>query len=147
MDPSAVPDVRVKEVWSPTEPSPLNKSSECEAFAFKGVISDLVVLPLPAVARIAASLAKAKKPLIVTSYAGRNPEAVEQLTKLVDLVAVPVFSSCISNVNIAFNHPSHAGVSFGQPNELVEEADFILILDSDVPWFVDQIRTFAARQA
>ena len=80
------------------------------------------------------SLAKAKKPLIITTYLGRNHAAVKQLVKFVDLTAVPVFSSCVSTVNIPFDHPCHAGVSFGQHNPLVEEADFILILDSDIPW-------------
>ncbi|GAA5942568.1 uncharacterized protein JCM15063_000037 [Sporobolomyces koalae] len=108
-----VPDVRTTELWSPIELSPLNKTS---------------------VARIATALAKATKPLIVTTYAGRNHAAVEALTRLVELTATPVFSSCVSTVNIPFNHYAHAGVSFGQHNPLVEEADFILILDSDVPW-------------
>lgn len=47
---------------------------------------------------------------------------------------MPVWQSCLSTVNLPFGHPSHAGVSFGQRNTLAEEADFILILDSDIPW-------------
>lgn len=85
---------------------------------------------------IATALAQAKKPLIVTSYLGRNKAAVDQLVKLVDLLGIPVFSSCLSTVNLPFDHVSHAGVSFGQHNPLVEEADVILIIDSDVPWCV-----------
>lgn len=84
--------------------------------------------------RIASSLSKAKKPLIITSYLGRNHSAVEQLARFVNLVAVPVWQSCPSTVNLPFDHPSHAGVSFGQHNKLAEEADFVLILDSDIPW-------------
>ncbi|KAM0752659.1 thiamine diphosphate-binding protein [Meredithblackwellia eburnea MCA 4105] len=113
LDPQGVPDVRVNEVWSEIEKSPLNKKT---------------------VETIATALATAKKPLIVTSYVGRNPGAVTQLIKLVETLAIPVFSSCPSYVNIAFDHISHSGVSFGQNNPLVEEADVILILDSDVPW-------------
>ncbi|KAL8292676.1 hypothetical protein RQP46_001288 [Phenoliferia psychrophenolica] len=113
LDPAAVPDVRVAERWSPLELSPLNKKT---------------------VETICAGLLKAKKPLIVTSYLGRNRAAVEHLVKLVDLLAIPVFQSCLSTVNLPFDHVSHSGVSFGQHNPLVEEADFILILDCDVPW-------------
>ncbi|KAK4057533.1 hypothetical protein OIO90_001602 [Microbotryomycetes sp. JL221] len=113
VDPSSVPDVRVSDVWSPVEPAPLTKST---------------------VERICKSLAKAKKPLIITTYAGRNPAAVEQLTKFVDLTAIPVFSACPSTVNISYDHPSHAGVAYGGKWSIVEEADCILILDSDIPW-------------
>ena len=91
---------------------------------------------VPAVTTICAGLLKAKKPLIVTSYLGRNRAAVEHLVKLVDLLAIPVFQSCLSTVNLPFDHVSHSGVSFGQHNPLVEDADFILILDCDVPWLV-----------
>ncbi|GAA5972221.1 hypothetical protein JCM21900_006225 [Sporobolomyces salmonicolor] len=113
LDPQAVPDVRAGEVWSPIEPAPLNKST---------------------VHRIVSSLLKAKKPLIITSYLGRNAAAVEELAKFVDLLAVPVFQSCLSYVNLPFDHPMHVGVAFGGNSPLVEEADCILVIDSDVPW-------------
>ncbi|KAM0786761.1 hypothetical protein ACM66B_002196 [Microbotryomycetes sp. NB124-2] len=113
VDPASVPDVRVNEVWSPIEPAPLTKKT---------------------VERVCASLAKAKKPLIITSYVGRNPAAVEQLTKFVDLTGIAVFSTCPSTVNISFDHDSHAGVAYGGKWSIVEEADCILILDSDIPW-------------
>ncbi|SCV73364.1 BQ2448_7290 [Microbotryum intermedium] len=113
LDPSSIKDVRASEVWSPIEPSPLGPNS---------------------VKRIAEALTKAKKPLFISTYAGRNPSSVEPLTRLAELTAAPVFSSCPSTVNLDFDHYLHAGVSFGQHNPLVEEADFILILDCDVPW-------------
>ncbi|KAM0752678.1 thiamine diphosphate-binding protein [Meredithblackwellia eburnea MCA 4105] len=113
LDPTTVPDVRVSEVWSELERSPMNKRS---------------------VSTIATALASAKNPLIVTSYIGRNPAAVVQLTKLVDTLAIPVFSSCPSYVNLDYSHDSHAGVGFQEHNSLVEEADVVLIIDSDVPW-------------
>ncbi|GEM11154.1 acetolactate synthase [Rhodotorula toruloides] len=112
IDSSSVPKVR-KDVWSPVELSPLNESS---------------------VKRIADALLRAKKPLIITSYLGRNPLAVDALTKFVDLTAIPVFQPTLSTVNLPFDHPSHVGVAFGGRWEVVEEADCILIIDSDVPW-------------
>ncbi|BGP51869.1 hypothetical protein JCM10450v2_007829 [Rhodotorula kratochvilovae] len=117
VDPNAIGDVRAQEIWSPVELNPLNKN---------------------AVKRIAESLLAAKSPLIITSYLGRNPAAVAELTKLVDLLAIPVFQPTLSTVNLPFNHPSHQGVAFAgatpEWKAAVEAADCILIIDSDVPW-------------
>ncbi|GAA5897851.1 hypothetical protein JCM6882_005095 [Rhodosporidiobolus microsporus] len=113
IDPASIPDVRADELWSPLELNALNKKS---------------------VARIGDALLAAKKPLIVTSYLGRNPAAVSELVKLVELLGIPVFQSALSTVNLPFDHPSHAGIAFGGNNPLVEEADTILIIDSDIPW-------------
>ncbi|GAA5973925.1 hypothetical protein JCM11641_001222 [Rhodosporidiobolus odoratus] len=113
LDPASITDVRANELWSPLEPAPLNKRT---------------------VSRICDALIGAKKPLIVTSYLGRNRSAVPELVKFAELLAVPVFQSCLSTVNFPFDHPLHAGISFGGKNELVEEADVILIIDSDIPW-------------
>lgn len=90
--------------------------------------------PTAAVARIGDALLSAKKPLIITSYLGRNPSAVTELIKFVDLTAIPVFQPTLSTVNLPFDHPSHVGVAFGGKFDVVEEADVILIIDSDVPW-------------
>ena len=84
--------------------------------------------------KIVTALVKAKRPLIVTSYLGRNVKAVEHLTKFVELLAVPVFQSCPTYINLPYEHVCHAGVALGGKNDLVEEADVILILDSDIPW-------------
>lgn len=113
MDASKVPDVRANEIWSPIELNPLNKK---------------------AVRLIGDALLKAKSPLIVTSYLGRNHAAVEQLQSLVDLLAIPVLQTALSNVNLPFTHPCHTGLQFSGPAPIVEESDVILIIDSDVPW-------------
>ncbi|GAA6024720.1 hypothetical protein JCM8202_002892 [Rhodotorula sphaerocarpa] len=113
MDPKSVPDVRANEIWSPIELNALNK---------------------PALQKIGDAFLKAKSPLIVTSYLGRNLAAVEQLRAFVDLLAVPVLQTALSNVNLPFTHPCHAGLQFSGPAPIVEEADVILIIDSDVPW-------------
>lgn len=87
-----------------------------------------------AVRLIGDALLGAKSPLIVTSYLGRNLAAVEQLQSLVDLLAIPVLQTALSNVNLPFTHPSHTGLQFSGPAPIVEESDVILIIDSDVPW-------------
>lgn len=87
-------------------------------------------------AEIAGALAAARRPLIVTSYLGRDTAAVPALVELADLLAVPVLESMAYHVNFPFAHPLHAGFSYhsvGQ-NPVLAEADVILVIDSDVPW-------------
>ena len=85
---------------------------------------------------IATALANASRPLIVTSYLGRNPDAVPALVKLAELLAIPVLESAAFCVNFPGEHPLHAGYQFttSAQNELLAEADVILVLDSYVPW-------------
>jgi len=87
-------------------------------------------------AEIAGALARARHPLIVTSYLGRNPAAVPELVALCDLLAIAVIESAPHHVNFPAGHPMHAGYQWttaGQ-NPLLAEADVILAIDSDVPW-------------
>ncbi len=85
---------------------------------------------------IATALANASHPLIVTSYLGRNPDAVPALVELAELLAIPVLESAAFCVNFPGEHPLHAGYQFttSAQNQLLAEADVILVLDSDVPW-------------
>jgi acetolactate synthase-1/2/3 large subunit len=85
---------------------------------------------------IASALAGAQRPLIVTSYLGRNPAAVPSLVALAELLAIPVIEAMAYHVNFPFDNPLHAGFQYhsvGQ-NPVLAEADVILVLDSDVPW-------------
>jgi acetolactate synthase I/II/III large subunit len=87
-------------------------------------------------AEIASALAGAQRPLIVTSYLGRNPAAVPSLVALAELLAIPVIEAMAYHVNFPFDHPLHAGFQYhsvGQ-NPVLAEADVVLVLDSDVPW-------------
>jgi acetolactate synthase I/II/III large subunit len=85
---------------------------------------------------IATALARARHPLIVTSYLGRNPDAVASLVELAELLAVPVLESVSFMVNFPGDHPLHAGYQFTttEQNPLLAQADVILVVDSDVPW-------------
>lgn len=81
-------------------------------------------------------LVSAKNPLIVTSYLGRNHDAVAELIKLAETLAIPVLESAPSYVNFPSEHPLHVGYVWNEPvqNEQLAEADVILVIDSDVPW-------------
>jgi acetolactate synthase-1/2/3 large subunit len=88
------------------------------------------------VAEIVAALQAAQKPLIVTSYLGRKPNAVAELVRLCDALAIGVLESVPNYVNFPAAHPLHQGVQWNEPqqNPVLAAADFVLVIDSDIPW-------------
>jgi acetolactate synthase I/II/III large subunit len=89
-----------------------------------------------AVAGLVDVIQKAARPLIVTSYLGRNPVAVTKLVRLCSRLGVGVLESVPSVVNFPHNDPLYQGNHWSHPfqNRALAEADFILVIDSDVPW-------------
>ncbi len=85
-----------------------------------------------AIDRAARTLAAAANPLIVVSSVGRDPQAVDRLMALADRLALPVVESWGAYVNFPHDHPLHQGFD---PDALVAEADVILVVESDTPWF------------
>jgi acetolactate synthase-1/2/3 large subunit len=85
---------------------------------------------------IARALATAERPLVITSYLGRHPEAVARLVELCELLAIPVIESVPSYVNFPADHPLHLGYQWNTPgqNPTLATADVVLVLSSDVPW-------------
>ncbi len=91
--------------------------------------------PYPAPGRIkeaAQALAGAKSPLIVTQRVGVRPNAVESLVELAESFAIAVVSPAGMYMNFPSNHPLHLGY-VSEP--LGQEADVILVIEADVPWF------------
>ncbi|HEY7336761.1 MAG TPA: thiamine pyrophosphate-requiring protein [Bryobacteraceae bacterium] len=95
-----------------------------------------VALPANGVEEIAHELRSARRPLAVTSYLGRNPEAVEELVRLARCTGMGVLESVATYLNFPSNNPLYVGVQGNEPvqNPALAEADFVLVLDSDVPW-------------
>jgi acetolactate synthase-1/2/3 large subunit len=93
-------------------------------------------IPPQRVQELVKDLTKAQNPLIVTSYLGRNPHAVEELVSLTERLAIPVIESVPNYMNFPVGNPMHCGFQWNTPkqNELLANADFVLVLDSDVPW-------------
>ncbi len=85
---------------------------------------------------IAAALAGARHPLIITGHLGRDPAAVPALVELAGLLAIPVIESGPFRVNFPADHPMHRGWQFTtrEQNPLLAEADVVLVLDSDIPY-------------
>ncbi|HTU44919.1 MAG TPA: thiamine pyrophosphate-requiring protein [Bryobacteraceae bacterium] len=81
-------------------------------------------------------LLKATYPLVVTSYLGRKPSAVMELTRLCRRLGIGVLESVPKSVNFPADDPLYQGNTWSEPrqNVALEAADLVLILDSDVPW-------------
>jgi len=95
-----------------------------------------LALPEDGLTELVASLLVAKRPLVVTSYLGRNPDAVAELVRLCDRLGVGVLESVPNYMNFPSDHPSYTGQQGNEKmqNPSLAEADFVLVLDSDVPW-------------
>lgn len=89
------------------------------------------------------ALCRARRPLILTSYAGRDPAVVARLIALADCFGVGVMELGPQSVSFPGNHPCHLGY---QRNALVGEADLILLLDVDVPWMESKVTPHADAQ-
>jgi acetolactate synthase-1/2/3 large subunit len=76
------------------------------------------------------ALINAKKPLLITTYLGRNVESVTELEKLSDRLALPVAELVQTYVNLPADHP----MRIQGHQDMLEEADLILAIDCDVPW-------------
>lgn len=63
-------------------------------------------LPEDGVKTIAEALRNAKNPLVVTAYAGRNENAVDELVKLADKIPVRVLDTGSQDLCFPHNHKS-----------------------------------------
>jgi acetolactate synthase-1/2/3 large subunit len=98
-------------------------------------ISPTAIAPRDVTALVA-DLLKAKKPLVVTSYLGRKTCAVKELIRLCHRLSIGVLESVPKSVNFPATDPLYQGNTWSEPqqNSALEQADLVLILDSDVPW-------------
>jgi acetolactate synthase-1/2/3 large subunit len=86
--------------------------------------------------QIVAALLQAKRPLVVTSYVGRNEAAVAELTRLCRRIGIGVLESVPNTFNFPSDDPLYMGNQGNEPvqNPDLAAADVVLVLDSDVPW-------------
>jgi acetolactate synthase-1/2/3 large subunit len=93
--------------------------------------------PADAIAAITERLLAAKHPILITSYAGRNPRAPGLIEALARLAGIRVFEFNPLHLNIARNSPCFGGT---MPGRHVAEADVGLLVDVDVPWIPSDTR-------
>ncbi|MEX2223416.1 MAG: thiamine pyrophosphate-requiring protein [Candidatus Rokuibacteriota bacterium] len=90
-------------------------------------------LPDPgAIDEAAAILAAARNPIIITKALGRDPAAVPVLVRLAETLGAPVFDQFHTYVNFPQDHDLHGGF---EAAPYLADADAILVIESDVPWF------------
>ncbi|MBT8363854.1 MAG: thiamine pyrophosphate-requiring protein [Deltaproteobacteria bacterium] len=77
-------------------------------------------------------LAAARKPIAIVQSLGRHPEGVEILVALAQLLAMPIIEQWHTHLNFPQTHILHAGYD---PAPYLKEADVILAIESDAPWF------------
>ncbi|KIW10081.1 hypothetical protein PV08_11041 [Exophiala spinifera] len=85
---------------------------------------------------IATSLVKAKSPVVVTSYLGRDSEAVTELVRLCEATGTAVLEAIPSYMNFPHDHSLYVGNhwSEGLKDSALDTADVVLVIDCDVPW-------------
>jgi acetolactate synthase I/II/III large subunit len=83
------------------------------------------------------SVIAARRPLVITTYAGRHPASVGMLAQLAELLGFAVAEVSPNYVNFPGDHPLHLGY---RRNAHVADADLILMLDVDVPWLYSKVR-------
>ncbi|KAK4661104.1 uncharacterized protein QC763_001350 [Podospora pseudopauciseta] len=97
-------------------------------------------LPGSAVSKIAEALASAERPLLITGYAGRNPDMPAKLVELANTVkGLRVLDTGGSDMCFPADHPAWLGLRYGN-EEAIQTADTIIVLDCDVPWIPTQCK-------
>ncbi|KAK3331660.1 thiamine pyrophosphate enzyme [Cercophora scortea] len=97
-------------------------------------------LPMSAARDVAAALAGAEAPLVITGYAGRNHAVPGALVELAETVkGLRVLDTGGSDMCFPADHPAWLGLRFGN-EEAIRNADVILVVDCDVPWIQTQCK-------
>lgn len=93
------------------------------------------VAPAPApeefVDELITSFSRAAAPLVITSYLGRNRRSVARLVDVAERLGAAVVEVNAEVLSFPHDHPLHLG---DDPHGLIEAADVILAIDTDVPW-------------
>ena len=76
-------------------------------------------------------IANAEFPLIITAAAGAVEGDVAKLAALSERFAIPVVNRKNRYMSLANNHPMNIGYD---PDAHLDEADVVIVLESDVPW-------------
>ena len=93
--------------------------------------ADAVAAP-EAIQHAARILVAARRPLVITKAAGRDPAAVPALVAVAEALGAPVVDQFHTHVNFPQDHALHGGFD---ASPYLDDADAILVVESDVPWF------------
>ncbi|KAL2427833.1 hypothetical protein ABEF91_005067 [Exophiala dermatitidis] len=100
----------------------------------------LGALPEDGVKMIAEELVKANEPLLIVGYTGRNTDSVAAAIALANTVpGLRVLDTGGCDMCFPTDHPAALGLRFGS-DPAITTADFILVVDCDVPWIPTQCK-------
>lgn len=85
-----------------------------------------------AIRQAAQAIAAARNPIAVVQSLGRQPQAVAALVELAETIGLPVIEQWHTHLNFPQDHFLHAGYD---PLRYLQEADLILVIEADAPWF------------
>ena len=102
---------------------PLDHDVPMPPAGFQAVPSPIAPDPA-ALTRAADTLVKAKRPVILAEYAGRDPSAFDALVKLAETLGAPVF-----DLNLRLNFPGTHPLNLSMHKEVFADADVVLCLD------------------
>jgi acetolactate synthase I/II/III large subunit len=81
-------------------------------------------------------LARAESPLILVSAAGIDPRAVAGLVEVAEAGGIAIVEADPIYLNASHRHELHLGYNqSGTTNPSLADADAILVVESDVPWY------------
>lgn len=118
-----------REIWEAATPAMREQAAHWQPARLAGLAAGDVL-------ELHEALCHARRPLVITSYAGMDPDVPPLLTALADRFGIGVIELGPQYVSFPGTHPCHLGY---QRNALVDEADLILLLDVDVPWMESKV--------
>ncbi len=119
-----------REVWDGQVAAPAASPAEWSPARLGGI-------PGPDVEALHRALTEARRPIVVTAYLGRQPQAVASLVALSERFGIGVCEVSPQYVNFPGDHRHHLSY---RRNALIDEADLILMLDVDVPWINSKVQ-------
>jgi acetolactate synthase I/II/III large subunit len=81
--------------------------------------------------RLAELVANARAPIVITGLLGQDPREAIMLSRLAERWALPVIPYNTRYFAISAQHPMFQGSG---PRPLLDSADLVIVLESDVPW-------------
>jgi acetolactate synthase-1/2/3 large subunit len=84
------------------------------------------------IATLAEWIVAAERPLLIVSAI--ENDAVEPLARLAERYALPVVTQRARTMCMSSNHPMHFGFD---PTGTMDDADLVVVIESDVPWILD----------
>jgi acetolactate synthase-1/2/3 large subunit len=110
---------------------PLAAPFEAESSAMMRAIPSAAYPDPTLIARLADWLMEAERPLLIASSLGRAPEEAEVLARLAEHFALPVVAHTPRFLCLPTDHAMHHGFD---PGPFLDDADLIVVIESDVPW-------------